>query len=45
MQPDTVTNGGLVTPLGEMMIRMLYVAVAVIVVTFAIWSVRRARRR
>ena len=45
MQPDTVTNGALVTPLGEMVIRMLYLAVAIIVVGFSIWSVRRARRR
>jgi hypothetical protein len=45
MQPDTATTGALVTPLGETMIRMLYLAVAVIVVAFSIWSIRRARRR
>jgi hypothetical protein len=45
MQPDTLTNGALVTPLGEMVIRWLYVAVAVIVVACSVWGVRQARRR
>jgi hypothetical protein len=45
MQPDSAAGGGLVTPLGEMVIRTLYLAVAAIVVGLSVWGIRRARRR
>jgi hypothetical protein len=45
MQPDTLTNGVFITPAGELVIRLIYIAAAVIVVGLATWGVRRARRR
>jgi hypothetical protein len=45
MEPDTLANGPFLTPAGEMVIRMIYIAAAVVVVAFATWGVRRARRR
>jgi hypothetical protein len=46
MDPDTVANGGaIVTPLGEAVVRWIYIGAAVVVAVLTGWGVRRARRR